>query len=104
MGRLDTLEDMVRLVLEKDPKARDDDRVLTLDVWCNIFGINPWSPVSEVMRNKDLPSQESLGRVRRKIQQRDETMRGSKQKEKIRMGAQEDYLEYANSDSIQSNI
>lgn len=104
MGRLDTLEDIVRLVLEKDPKARDDDRVLTLDVWCNIFGINPWSPVCEVMRNKNLPSQESLGRVRRKIQQRDETMRGSKQKEKIRMGAQEDYLEYANSDSIQSNI
>lgn len=104
MGRLDTLEDIVRLVLEEDPKARDDDRVLTLDVWCNIFGINPWSPVCEVMRNKNLPSQESLGRVRRKIQQRDETMRGSKQKEKIRMGAQEDYLEYANSDSIQSNI
>lgn len=104
MSRLNTLEDMVRLVLEKDPKARDDDRVLTLDVWCNIFGINPWSPVCEVMRNKNLPSQESLGRVRRKIQQRDEAMRGSKQKEKIRMGAQEDYLEYANSDSIQSNI
>lgn len=95
MGRLDTLEDMVRLVLEKDPKARDDDRILTLDVWCNIFGVNPWSPVSEVMRNKDLPSQESLGRVRRKLQQIDESLRGSKQKEKIRMDAQEDYLDYA---------
>lgn len=104
MSRLNTLEDMVRLVLEKDPKARDDDRVLTLDVWCNIFGITPWSPVSEVMRNKDLPSQESLGRVRRKIQQKDETLRGSKAKEAIRMDAQADYLEYANSDRVQSNI
>lgn len=104
MGRLDTLEDIVRLVLEKDPKARDDDRVLTLDVWCNIFGINPWSPVCEVMRNKNLPSQESLGRVRRKIQQKDETLRGSKAKEAIRMDAQADYLEYANSDRVQSNI
>lgn len=67
MGRLDTLEDMVREALKRDPKARDDDRVLTLDVWCNVFNVNPWAPICEVMRNKDLPSQESLGRVRRKI-------------------------------------
>ena len=93
--KLNTLEDMVREVLKKDPKARDDDRILTLDVWVNIFKINPWSPVAEVMRNKDLPSQESIGRVRRKVQQHDESLRGSKQKEKIRLEAQEDYLEYA---------
>ena len=93
--KLNTLEDMVREVLKKDPKARDDDRILTLDVWVNIFKINPRSPVAEVMRNKDLPSQESIGRVRRKIQQKDESLRGSKQKEKIRLEAQEDYLEYA---------
>jgi hypothetical protein len=95
MARLDTLEDMVREVLKKDPKARDDDRILTLDVWCNVFGINPWSPVTEVMRNKDLPSQESLGRVRRKIQQTEENLRGSKAKEQVRMDAQVDYIEYA---------
>lgn len=95
MSRLNTLEDMVREVLKRDPKARDDDRVLTLDVWCNIFGINPWSPVSEVMRNKDLPSQESLGRVRRKLQQVDESLRGSKRKEDIRISAQEDYIAYS---------
>lgn len=93
--KLNTLEDMVREVLKKDPVARDDDRILTLDVWVNIFKINPWSPVAEVMRNKDLPSQESIGRVRRKIQQKDESLRGSKQKEKIRLEAQKDYLEYA---------
>ena len=104
MGRLDTLEEQVRAVLKRDPKARDDDRVLTLDVWCNIYGVNPWSPVSEVMRNKDLPSQESLGRVRRKIQQTDETLRGSKGKETIRMGAQADYIEFALQDSKRAKI
>ena len=93
--KLNTLEDMVREVLKKDPVARDDDRILTLDVWVNIFKINPWSPVAEVMRNKDLPSQESIGRVRRKIQQKDESLRGSKQKEKIRLEAQKDFLDYA---------
>lgn len=93
--KLNTLEDMVREVLKKDPVARDDDRILTLDVWVNIFKINPWSPVAEVMRNKDLPSQESIGRVRRKIQQKDESLRGSKQKENIRLEAQKDFLDYA---------
>ena len=96
MGRLDTLEAMVREVLKRDPKARDDDRILTLDVWCNVFGINPWSPVAEVMRNKDLPSQESLGRVRRKVQQHDESLRGSKCKEAVRLNAQADYMDYVN--------
>lgn len=95
MARLNSLEEMVREVLKKDPKARDDDRILTLDVWCNVFKVDPWSPVAEVMRNKDLPSQESLGRVRRKIQQTEEHLRGSKTKEQIRMDAQVDYIEYS---------
>ena len=104
MGRLDTLEAMVREVLKRDPKARDDDRILTLDVWCNIFGINPWSPIAEVMRNKDLPSQESLGRVRRKIQQADESLRGSKAKEDVRIKAQADYMDYANGVSDKGQV
>lgn len=99
MSRLDTLEEMVRAVLMTNPKARDDDRELTLQVWTKIFGINPWAPVVEVMKNKDLPSQESLGRVRRKIQQHDEKLRGSKHKEKIRLDAQVDYIEYAIGDT-----
>ena len=94
MARLNSLEDMVREVLKKDPKARDDDRILTLDVWCNVFKVNPGSPICEVMKNKDLPSQESLGRVRRKIQQTEENLRGSKAKEQVRMDAQVDYLTY----------
>ena len=104
MGRLDTLEAMVREVLKRDPKTRDDDRELTLNIWMNVFGINPWSPVSEVMRNKDLPSQESIGRCRRKIQQTDESLRGSKRKEAIRMDAQIDFIEYALQDSMGDKI
>lgn len=100
MTKLKTLEEMVKLVLQRCPKARDDDRELTLLVYTDIFGVNPWSPVIEVMRNKDLPSQESLGRVRRKIQQTDLSLRGSKAKEEIRMDAQEDFIEYALSDSL----
>ena len=96
MARLDSLEEMVRAVLKYNPKARDDDRELTLQVWTKVFGVNEWAPVCQVMRNKELPSQESLGRVRRKLQEKDETLRGTKKKEAIRMDAQLDFIEYAN--------
>lgn len=92
---LRTLESMVRAILEAVPRTRDDDRELTLQVYTRCFGVNPWSPVSEVMRDKKLPSQESIGRCRRKIQETDMTLRGTKHKEKIRMDAQEDFLDYA---------
>ena len=95
MSRLNNLEKMVRETLKRDPKSRDDDRILTLDIWVNVFKVNPWSPIAEVMRNKELPSQESLGRVRRRIQQTDESLRGTKYKEKIRLNAQADYMDYA---------
>lgn len=95
MSRLNNLEEMVRETLKRDPKARDDDRILTLDIWVNVFKVNPYAPVKDVMRNKELPSQESLGRVRRRIQQVDESLRGTKYKGKIRLNAQADYMDYA---------
>lgn len=97
MSKLDTLEQIVREILTVEPRTRDDDRELTLQIWTRVYGINPWSPVTEVMRNKTLPSQESLGRVRRKIQMTDETLRGSKAKERVRMDAQEDFIVYSQS-------
>lgn len=99
MRNLNTLESMVREVLKHNHEARDDDRVLTLEIWTRIFGISPWMPVSEAMLNKELPSQESIGRCRRKIQQTDESLRGSKAKEAIRMEAQIDFIEYSKLDS-----
>lgn len=96
MGRLKTLEDYVRTELMFCPMSRDDDRLLTLRIWYDYFGVNEWAPVGEVMLRRDLPSQESIGRVRRKVQAMDETLRGSTQKEKIRYNAQADYMDYAN--------
>ena len=90
-----TLEGKVREILEYNPKARDDDRLLTLEVWTTFYRVNPYAPVSEIMKNKHLPSQESVGRARRKLQELDESLRGSKQKEKIRMERQVEFLQYA---------
>ena len=96
MERLLRLEDMIEPVLRSDPKTRDSDQELTLKIWNVFFGVNPWAPVCEVMRNKKLPSQESIGRVRRKLQEKDETLRGSRRKEKERIDAQLDFIQYAN--------
>ena len=89
------LEPKVKAVLVRYPRTRDDDRELTLQVWQTYYGINPWMPVCEAMRNSKLPSQESLGRIRRKLQETDETLRGSKRKESVRLKAQLDYIKYS---------
>lgn len=98
VGRLYKLEDMVREILERNERARDDDRELTLRVHMNYYGINPYAPYCEVMWNENIPSQESIGRCRRKIQESDFGLRGSKRKEKIRMEEQETFIEYALND------
>lgn len=95
MERLKTLEAKVRAILEECPQSRDNDRVLSLMVWNIFYGISPWTPVSEVMHNLSIPSQESIGRARRKIQATDEALRGSDPQERIRMEMQAEYIEYA---------
>lgn len=93
--KLFTLEQMVVDELERNPRARDDDRELTLNIHMDYYGINPYAPYVEVMRNGKIPTQESVGRVRRKVQETRHDLRGSKAKEKIRMLEQIEYIEYA---------
>lgn len=95
MGRLNRLETKVLTELKMKPCTRDDDRELALNIWLDYYGVSPWAPVAEVMHRRDIPSQESIGRCRRKIQEKYESLRGTKHKEKIRMQEQERYLEYA---------
>lgn len=100
MERLINYEDMIIAELKTFPETRDSDRLLTMRIWHDFYGINEWDPVADVMKNDKLPSIESLGRVRRKIQARDESLRGTRRKEKIRMDAQADYIEYSLSDTM----
>ena len=93
--RLIKREDKVKAILEYYPEARDDDRFLTL-IYHNVFcNVDYQTPYITVMLDKELPSQESIGRCRRKLQEKNESLRGSKAKEQIRMAEQEGYIEYA---------
>ena len=94
-NKLVTLESLVLKVLEEDRLARDDDRELTLRVHMDYYGIDPYTPYCEVMWNDKIPTQESIGRCRRKIQETREDLRGSRTKEQIRMAEQVTYIDYA---------
>lgn len=94
MDRLKKLEDKVRVLLKAKPATRDSDRLLTYCVWHDFYDINAWDPVKDVLLNEKLPSQESIGRVRRKLQEQEEALRGSKAKADVRYEAQRDYLDY----------
>lgn len=96
--RLMKIEEKVLSILEKDEKARDDDRRLTVMVHAAFYGIDPKSPYYLVMMDDSIPTQETIGRCRRKIQEKNFGLRGSKAKEKIRMEEQEGYIEYARGD------
>jgi len=99
MSRLKNLEPKVRYVLKNYPRARDNDEELRLKVLEKFYGINPYAPLIQIAHDDSLPSVESLGRARRKIQEKEIELRGTKRKEKIRLEAQKDYIEYALSDN-----
>ena len=90
------LEDMIRPILMVNEAARSSDKELSLLVWNIYFGVCPWTPLNEVLRNDKIPSIESIGRIRRKLQEKDEALRPVD--DTIRIEAQKDFIEYALSD------
>ena len=97
-NKLKTLESKVLRILEENEYARDDDRTLTLQVHTVYYGVDINTPYWQVMCDNTIPTQESIGRFRRKIQETRHDLRGSKAKEDIRMAEQETYIEYAMGD------
>lgn len=93
--RLNTLENKVRTTLETYKGTRDDDKLLFVVVYERYYGVNIYAPFRSVMLDPKLPSFESIRRTRQKLQQNNESLRGSDRKEKIRLEAQKDFLDYA---------
>lgn len=71
MKGLKTIEDRVKVILEKDEEARNDDMTLYLKV-CNFYlkdaGAMPFAEIMLQYRFLGLPNFESVGRIRRKLQ------------------------------------
>ena len=94
METLYKLEDMIRPALRIYKSTRDSDEKLAVYIYHRYYGVPYDAPFKAVLLDYNLPSIESISRVRRKIQAEDESLRGSKRKEKQRMDAQVDYIEY----------
>lgn len=96
MERLKKMEDKVEYLLRKYPKTRDNDRLLIGAVYAHFYGVPVGSTsFKAVLLNDKLPSFETIGRCRRKLQAENEDLRGEKAKEKERLEAQKDFIAYA---------
>lgn len=98
MDNLKTVEGKVKAVLQKNEDARNDDMVLYLAL-CNLYLKNAGTmPLAEIMtRHKELglPSFESVGRTRRKLQAEHPELLGSIRIQKIRAKQEQNYRRYA---------
>ena len=98
MDNLKTVEGKVKAVLQKNEDARNDDMVLYLAL-CNLYLKDVGTmPLAEIMtRHKELglPSFESVGRTRRKLQERHPELLGSVRMQKIRAKGEKAYRKYA---------
>ena len=93
--KLFKLHEMVADILERYPATRDNDRELALRLHFEYYGVSPRTDYADVMRNELLPTQESISRCRRKVQEKNPSLRGTEQQEQIRMDEQAAYIAYA---------
>ena len=98
MRNLKTIEGKVRAVLQKDEEARNDDMLLYLKV-CNgclkDTGAMPFAEVIAQYKYLGLPSFESVGRTRRKLQAEHPELLGSIRIQKLRAKQEQNYRRYA---------
>lgn len=78
MSRLKDLEKKVKLILKKNPNARGDDDLLYLDV-LDELNIDLTNLTAESFllnyRKMGIPTIETVGRCRRKVQEKDKTLK-----------------------------
>ena len=101
--KLNTLAIKVEEILRNESKTRDDDNVLYA-YFLNSLGVSVrktsfWEITRRVV-NGDLPSMESVGRVRRKVQELNPELVGTAEKRKIRYKAIDDYKAFARQKEI----
>ena len=98
MRNLKTIEKKVRAVLEKNEDARNDDMVLYLAL-CNVClkdaGAMPLAEIMTQHKYLGLPSFESVGRTRRKLQAKYPELVGNARVRRLRAEGEKAYRKYA---------
>lgn len=85
----------VKQILEAYPATRDDDMLLYGVFLANHSSVSPTETfyyVCQTAQARGLPSYESISRARRKIQEQEPSLRGTRRD--VRMAEEEEYHEY----------
>ena len=94
----ENLRPKVEMLLEKYPELRDDDGRLISGVYFTFYGIDETYGFIYVKKHRKelgLPSEESIARVRRKIQEENPALRPSKKRQKEKQLAFDEYYDFA---------
>ena len=98
MENLKTIEGKVKSVLQENEDARNDDMVLYLAL-CNLYlkdaGAMPLAQILLNHKGLGLPSFESVGRTRRKLQEKYPELLGSTRVRRLRTAGEKAYRRYA---------
>ena len=109
MKRLETIENEVKKILEKEPVARKDDMYLYF-IYCTKYGVLNSKAFVQLFYNKrfrkeyNIPVFESVSRARRKLQQECEYLRPEQKVQDARTNKEGDYIRYAINDSRSSSF
>ena len=85
-------EKTIQRILEQDPAARNSDKYLWMKLAETLY-IDLGRPFREVVW--DMPSYESVGRIRRKLQEKHEELRAEYDVRKSRKVLEQEYREWA---------
>ncbi len=100
MKNLKTIEAKVKAILQKNEDARNDDMTLYLIV-CNTYlkgaGAMPFAEVMEQYKYLGLPSFESVGRTRRKLQAKYPELAGNARVRRLRAEGEKAYRKRSSS-------
>lgn len=94
MSKLNTIKAQVEYILRRYPATRNDDRFLIRVLYQKFYNVHYYDSFGAVLMNTKLPSFESIRRCRQKIQEQDESLRGTKESAKARLDKQVEYIEF----------
>lgn len=99
MSRIKKIENIVLGVLERYPESRDSDETLYYEIIKDHehtmhYGFSVYELLME-RKKWGIPSYETVGRTRRKLQEEHEELRGSKWATRYRREEEERFIAYA---------
>jgi hypothetical protein len=74
---------IVKSILETDIEARDNDRILCVKYWAKELGSNPQEWFLHLYSIGELTNHDTITRIRRKVQEENEHLRGNKYKARM---------------------